>query len=84
MSLAGVQDKLPALFAANGEVLIPEIGSASTHILKPNNRDWQKIPYTAANEQFCMELARRMGLDVPGSTLIAVPERIYVVERFDV
>jgi len=30
-----------------------------------------------------MELARRMGLDVPRSMLIAVPERIYVVERFD-
>jgi len=38
MSLAGVQDKLPALFAANGNVFIPEVGSASTHILKPNNR----------------------------------------------
>jgi len=38
MSLAGVQDKLPALFADNGDVFILEIGSASTHILKPNNR----------------------------------------------
>ncbi len=83
MSLAGVQDKLPALFAANGDVFIPESGSASTHILKPNNRHWKTFPHTAANEQFCMELARRMGLDVPRSTLIAVPERIYVVERFD-
>lgn len=83
MSLAGVQDKLPALFAANGDVFIPEVGSASTHILKPNNRHWQTFPHTAANEQFCMELARRMGLDVPRSTLVAVPERIYVVERFD-
>lgn len=83
MSLAGVQDKLPALLAANGDVFIPEVGSASTHILKPNNRHWQTFPHTAANEQFCMELARRMGLSVPRSTLIAVPERIYVVERFD-
>ena len=83
ISLAGVQDKLPALFAASGDVFIPEVGSASTHILKPNNRHWQTFPNTAANEQFCMELARRMRLDVPRSALIAVPERIYVVERFD-
>ena len=83
MSLAGVQDKLPALLAADGTVAVPDVGSASAHILKPNNRQWRTFPHTAVNEHFCMELARRAGMDVPRSTLIRVPEPLYVVERFD-
>ncbi len=83
MSLAGVQDKLPALVTSDGTVALPEPGSASAHILKPDNRQWRAYPHSAANEHFCMELARRLGLDVPRSALMKVPESIYVVERFD-
>ncbi|MEO8204272.1 MAG: type II toxin-antitoxin system HipA family toxin [Betaproteobacteria bacterium] len=83
MSLAGVQDKLPVVVDGENRVFVPEMGSASTHILKPNHRDWKRFPHTTVNEHFCMTLARRLGLDVPRSFLISVPERIYVVERFD-
>ncbi len=83
MSLAGVQDKLPVLVDANGRVFLPELGSASTHILKPNHRHWKQFPHTSANEHFCMTLAGRLGLNVPRSFTLSVPERIYVVERFD-
>lgn len=83
MSLAGVQDKLPALVDHAGQIFLPEVGSASTHILKPNHRDAKTFPHTVVNEHFCMTLAHKMGLKVPRSFLIAVPEKIYAVERFD-
>ena len=83
ISLAGVQDKLAALVAADGTVAVPDPGSASAHILKPNNRQWRTFPHTAVNEHFCMELARGAGVEAAHSMLIRVPEPIYVVERFD-
>ena len=83
MSLAGVQDKLPALVDSKGRVFLPELGSATTHVVKSNNRRWKLFPQTAINEHFCMSLARRMGLHVPKTFLMSVPERLYVVERFD-
>lgn len=83
MSLAGVQDKLPAVVDRQGKVFLPDPGSASTHILKPDNRNWKQFPHTAVNEHFCMSLAQKLGLDVPRSFLLSVPERLYAVERFD-
>jgi len=83
MSLAGVQDKLPALLDVKDGIFLPELGSASTHVLKPNNRRWKIFPHSAANEHFCMRLAQRAGLRVPKSQLLAIPERLYAVERFD-
>lgn len=83
MSLAGVQDKLPALVAEDGTIAVPDAGSASTHILKPNHRQWRTFPHTAVNEHFCMQLARRVGIDAPRTMLLRVPEALYAVKRFD-
>lgn len=83
MSLAGVQDKLPALIDGEGAVYVPELGAASTHILKPDVRRRDVFPHTTLNEHFCMQLAQRMGVPAARSRLLAVPERLYAVERFD-
>jgi serine/threonine-protein kinase HipA len=83
MSLAGVQDKLPSLVDRGNSVYVPDLGSASTHILKPNMRRRELFPHTTVNEHFCMELARRMRVPAANSFLLSVPERLYVVERFD-
>jgi serine/threonine-protein kinase HipA len=83
MSLAGVQDKLPSLVDRGNRVYVPDLGSASTHILKPNIRRRGLFPHTTVNEHFCMELARRMRIPAANSSLLSVPERIYFVERCD-
>ena len=83
MSLAGVQDKLPSLVDSDNRVFLPEPGSASTHILKPNIRRRDVFPHTAINEHFCMQLARRMRIPAAKSFLLSVPERLCAVERFD-
>lgn len=82
MSMAGAQHKLPVIF--NKEELYEPIGATpSTHILKPDHSDPERYPHSAANEWFTMQLAKHVGLDVPESYLIYVPEPVYIVSRFD-
>jgi serine/threonine-protein kinase HipA len=81
MSLAGAQHKLLVVF--DGEQLFePLPGTASTHILKPNHLD-PTYPASVINEYFCMRLAKAVGLPVPQVWTMHVPQRVYIVERFD-
>lgn len=81
MSLAGAQHKMVVGYR-DGRLYEPLPGTASTHILKPESQS-PHYPHTVVNEFFCMMLARRVGLDVPGVHLLYVPSPVYVVDRFD-
>jgi len=62
LSLAGAQVKLPVIVdPIDGSLALPLGAAASTHILKPEPSGF---PGLAANEAFCMALARAAGLDV--------------------
>ena len=82
MSMAGAQHKLPIVFR-NNELYEPIGATPSTHILKPDHSDPERYPHSAANEWFTMQLAKRVGLNVPECYLIYVPEPVYIVTRFD-
>lgn len=78
ISLAGAQEKL-ALTRVNNEAwALPQNGAISTHILKPAIAG---LPGSVANEAFCMELARSVGLEVPESW-IDHDSGCYVVARY--
>jgi serine/threonine-protein kinase HipA len=81
MSAAGAQHKLLVLLR-DGVLYEPVGGQASTHILKPDNRQAEH-PATTVNEYLMMRLAAGVGLDVPQVQLRYTPEPVYVIERFD-
>ena len=81
-SLAGAQDKFAVIYMRK-KILIPIDGKPTTHIIKPPIRNHPDSPY---NEYFCMKLAKRVRLGVPGVDIILgklgkIP--LFVVERFD-
>ena len=82
MSLAGAQQKLPVVLAADGLLFEPEGERASTHILKPNSTSDYYV-HSAVNEWFCARLAQEVGLPVPPVLLRYVPATVYIIERFD-
>lgn len=64
LSLAGAQTKLPIVLPppgvdAPGVAALPLDGTPSTHIIKPEP---ERFPGLAANEAYCMALARAVGL----------------------
>lgn len=63
LSLAGAQIKLPVVLpdsrATDGQIALPLDGTPSTHILKPEPA---RFPGLVANEAWCMDLARQVGL----------------------
>lgn len=80
LSLAGVQAKLPVIIKddkiglANGTL-------SSTHIMKFQTK---RNMHMVANELFCMELAKKIGLKVAPVTLKRFGDySVLVVERFD-
>ncbi|MBK6847681.1 MAG: HipA domain-containing protein [Proteobacteria bacterium] len=87
MSLAGAQHKRPLHWQSGTEpsadTLLRPRGLASSIIVKPDNARVELFPYCPANEHFCMALAARVGLDVPRTWLLHLPEPLYVVQRFD-
>ncbi|MBI3188156.1 MAG: type II toxin-antitoxin system HipA family toxin, partial [Gammaproteobacteria bacterium] len=81
LSLAGVQNKLPVYFDERAQqVYVPSGSRASSHILKPPIAHYSG---TVENEIFCMQLADRMGLPVPVTTLLHKQLKLYVVRRYD-
>ncbi|MFK5927201.1 MAG: type II toxin-antitoxin system HipA family toxin [Desulfuromusa sp.] len=80
LSLAGAQNKLPVHYDGTN-FYIPEGEAASTHILKtPIDR----LENTVVNEAFCMNLADRVGLNVPYARAINIGnDLVYLVERYD-
>lgn len=82
MSLAGAQHKLAVIY--RDQALFEPIGNAlSTHILKPDHPHVDHYPHTAINEWFVMQLAGRLGLSVPETAFLRIPEAIYIIKRFD-
>lgn len=80
LSLAGVQDKLPVIVDDN-KITLPLGNTFSTHILKP---EWDHFPGLAANELFCMTLAKAIGLNVPDTVYRPVGDKSCIlVQRFD-
>ncbi|WP_310622217.1 type II toxin-antitoxin system HipA family toxin [Flexibacterium corallicola] len=80
MSLAGAQDKL-AVCIVDNEIALPKQGRPTTHILKPYIKG---LSGTVENELFCMELAARVGLNVPSvSKSTAGDIQFLLIERYD-
>ena len=80
LSLAGAQDKL-AVALIDGHIAIPMGGAPSTHILKPINRDF---PSLIENECFCLQLARKIGLNSAEATMHETNGTPYLlVKRYD-
>jgi serine/threonine-protein kinase HipA len=80
-SLAGVQPKLLLAKTPEGGWAQPTNGAPSTHILKPEERDY---PGGASNEAWCMRLARACGLTTVDADVFAVDETpVFVVSRYD-
>ena len=86
LSLAGAQDKLPVVLAADGVCIgLPLNDSPSTHILKPPIAG---IDGSVFNEAFCMAVAGALKLDVARTQIQAnadgSEQRHYLlVERYD-
>ena len=80
LSVAGVQDKLPLLIRANGEMGFGEGELASTHILKFGT---SRALHLVVNEYVCMQLARIIKLPVAEVALARFGEPVLVVQRFD-
>jgi serine/threonine-protein kinase HipA len=81
ISLAGVQEKLLLTRLPDSRWGRPVDGTPSTHILKPEIREY---PRTVENEAFCMRLAKNLGMEVAEVETITVNERqLIVVSRYD-
>jgi serine/threonine-protein kinase HipA len=82
--LSGVQIKAPMNLAANG-TLMPSVGTAFTHILKPaGTSGFEPMPVI---EWLGLSLAREIGLPTPQIALVPMPDGMppaLVVERFDI
>lgn len=81
LSLAGAQSKLPVIFR-DGNFYLPENGTPSTHILKPEISEWFKG--IVANEHCCMTLASSLGIPVAKTNMISIRGMpCLLVERYD-
>jgi len=79
-SLAGAQEKT-ALYRVNNRWGVPQGRTPTTHILKPETG---RIRHIAANEHFCLQLARRCRLPAAISEVqIIGGVPVIIVERFD-
>ncbi len=92
-SLAGVQLKFSAISKASGGLTIPAKGMGGSWIVKLPSARFAGVP---ENEYSMMELARRVGIDVPSIHLIDVKEienlpagigemqgKAFAIKRFD-
>ena len=80
LSLAGAQGKLPVVLS-EGAIAVPRVGEPSTHLIKPEP---DRFPGLAANEAFCLALARTVGLDAAMAEWREVAGKPYLlVTRYD-
>jgi serine/threonine-protein kinase HipA len=80
LSLAGAQDKLPVV-VRDGRIGIPLGRTPSTHIVKT---PIARFDDTVANEAFCLDLARSLGLTAASAeTREADGREFLLVERYD-
>ncbi|WP_288414927.1 type II toxin-antitoxin system HipA family toxin [uncultured Novosphingobium sp.] len=82
LSLAGAQGKLPVLLAPGTDAIaVPRPGEPSTHLIKPEP---DRFGGLAANEAFCLALARAAGLDAARAQWRQVAGKPYLlVARYD-
>ncbi|OGV66116.1 MAG: hypothetical protein A2283_15230 [Lentisphaerae bacterium RIFOXYA12_FULL_48_11] len=80
LSLAGAQDKLPVIVRGS-RIFLPLGNTPSTHIIKPEP---DRFPGLAANEIFCMTLAKSADLSVPPvESRIVDGKACILVQRYD-
>ena len=92
-SLAGVQLKFSAVKNASGGLTIPVSGAGGSWIVKLPSSRFEDVP---KNEFSMMELARKIGMDVPETNLIDIQDienipsgiekfgnQAFVIKRFD-
>jgi len=80
LSLAGAQDKI-AVKIENNNIYLPLGNSPSTHILKPDHPRYKGLIY---NEDFCMKLAKGIGLPTAKTeTKDAQGHSYLLIERYD-
>lgn len=80
LSLAGAQGKLPVILV-DGEIAMPREGEASTHLIKPEPEKFEGL---AANEAYCLTLARELGLDAAFAEWRQVKSKAFLlVKRYD-
>lgn len=80
LSLAGARDKLPVRIF-DGRIALPLGTTASTHILKPDNADYEGLVF---NEAFCLSLAGAVGLSATECTVQRADDIDFLVlNRFD-
>lgn len=79
VAIAGSAQKTTVWFR-RGSVLCGCEDAPTTHVLKP---DSLTLPQSASNEAFCLELARRAGLNVAKPTLLRHGTRVLLIERSD-
>ena len=92
-SLAGVQLKFSAVKNASGGLTIPVSGAGGSWIVKLPSSRFEDVP---ENEFSMMELARKIGMDVPETSLIDIKDikniptgiekfgnQAFVIKRFD-
>jgi serine/threonine-protein kinase HipA len=80
MSLPGVQNKLGVYMDTSGGLWLPKDGAPTSHILKVGD---DRHPNMVANEYFCMQLAKAIGLTVPNVQYLELPEPVLLVQRYD-
>ena len=81
LSLAGAQSKLPVVLTADCGIAIPRPGEPSTHLIKPEP---DRFAGLAANEAFCLALARAVGIDAAYAEWREVAGKpLLLVERYD-
>ena len=81
LSIAGAQDKAVLVREEGGGWSVPLGGAPSTHILKPES---EEFPGLVENEWYCMELARKAGLETACVDVEVIGgKRVLVVERYD-
>ncbi len=81
LSLAGAQSKLPIVLTPQGSIAIPRPGEPSTHLIKPEPKRFAGL---AANEAFCLALARAVGLDAVEAEWRDIAGRpLLLVTRYD-
>lgn len=92
-SLAGVQLKFSAIWEKGGKLTVPVNGIGGAWIVKLPSTTF---PFVAENEYVMMEMARKIGIDVPETALVHVDQIVgipagfrkvggmaYAIKRFD-
>lgn len=81
LSLAGAQDKIAVVRAADGRLRLPHADQPSTHILKPDSAQFHGLRDL---EALGLELARAIGLDAARAEPVVIGGRAaLLIERFD-